>query len=143
MSNRLSTPLGLAAGGALAAVALAWCTWGPRVALSIAAGGAWNLASLFCLAQLLGAWLGPPRPPGPPFLNAGAGADGKSRGGQPSRRRAILWLLVKFPLLYLFVFGLLRAPSVSLIGFGAGFTVVLAGAVAGFALQNRRLVHGR
>ena len=31
----------------------------PAWALSFAAGGAWNLASLFCLAHMLKAWLGP------------------------------------------------------------------------------------
>jgi hypothetical protein len=93
--------------------------------LGLAAGAAWNLASLWLLTRLLGAWLGP----------------------RPSTRRAIGWLLLKFPLLYLGAFVLLRHPSISVIGFGIGFTLVLAVAVAALALKAGRMTartsHGR
>lgn len=71
--------------------------------LGALAGALWNLASVWCLIQLLQAWMGP----------------------HPSRRRALLWLLVKFPLLYLLVFVLLRHPAISIVGFGVGFSLVL------------------
>ncbi len=87
------------------------------LALGIVCGGLWNLASVWCLVQLLDAWLGP----------------------HPSRRRAIGWLLAKFPLLYAFVFLVFRRPSVSLIGFGIGFTVVLVAAVSGLACSAQRM----
>lgn len=77
--------------------------WGARLALGVLAGGLWNGASLWCLANLLQAWLGP----------------------SPSQRKVIGWLLVKFPLLYVLAFGALKLPPVSLIGFGIGFTVTL------------------
>lgn len=79
--------------------------------LSVAAGAAWNLASLFCLRQLLRAWLGP----------------------QPSQRRAVAWVLVKFPLLYALVVFFFRSPQLSIVGFSLGFSVVLAVAMALFA----------
>ena len=110
-----------------AAIALAVCAalaqagWGPMAAAGVLVGGLWNLASLWCLSQLLAAWLGP----------------------QPSRRRAIVWLCVKFPLLYLAAFALLRQPGLSLLGFGVGFSVVLVVAVAALAANARQLVHGR
>lgn len=95
--------------------------WGLRPALSVAAGGAWNLASLWCLGQLLQAWLGP----------------------QPSRRRVIGWLLVKFPLLYLLAFGVIRSPLIAPEGFGAGFTVVLAAVVGWYAFHLHHLTLSR
>lgn len=98
----------------LAAVAVP--IWGGGAALGIVAGGGWNLASLWCLAQLLDAWLGPHR----------------------STRRVIGWLLIKFPLLYAVAYGLLRLPGVSLIGFSVGFTAVLAAAVALLAISAQR-----
>jgi hypothetical protein len=102
------------------AAAVAW-TLSPRMALGILLGGAWNLASLWCLAHLLGAWLGRP----------------------PSRRRALGWLLLKFPLLYALAFAAFRCPSVSVVGFGIGFTVVLVMAIGWFvvSLQRVAVVH--
>ena len=73
----------------------------------IVAGMAWNATSLWCLSKLLHAWLGP----------------------QPSRRRVLLWLAVKFPLLYGGVWVLLRTPEISMVGFGIGFSLVLVGAM--------------
>ena len=114
--------MAMQAGFALALCALiAQLIWGSASAAGVLAGGLWNLASLWCLSQLLAAWLGP----------------------QPSRRRAILWLSVKFPLLYLAAFALLRQPGLSLIGFGVGFSLVLVIAVAALAANARQMVHGR
>jgi len=86
------------------------------LAFGIICGGLWNLASLWCLTQLLDAWLGP----------------------HPSRRRAVLWLLVKFPLLYLLIFTALRQPAIALAGFGIGFTLVLVAAVGVLASSAQR-----
>ena len=88
------------------------------ITIGVVAGIAWNLASLWCLSRLLAAWLGP----------------------SPSKRRAIGWLLVKFPLLYLLAFALVRGSSVSLIGFGAGFSAVLVVMLAAFALRAQRRI---
>ena len=77
--------------------------WSRQAALGILAGGGWNAASLWSLRRMLGAWLGP----------------------RPSRRRALGWLFVKFPCLYLLAFALLRLPMISAMGFGIGFTIVL------------------
>ena len=96
-----------------------------RVLLGLIAGAMWNLASLWCLKQMLQGWLGP----------------------NPSRRRAVLWLLVKFPLLYALAVLLLRSPSVSLAAFGAGFSLVLLVVIGWAAVQAQRPVtlrpHGR
>ncbi|MBI4597472.1 MAG: hypothetical protein HY737_03625 [Candidatus Omnitrophica bacterium] len=80
-------------------------------------GGAWNAASLWCLVQMLAAWLGP----------------------QPSRRRVVWWLLVKFPALYLLAGVLLASGTVSLLGFCMGFTLVLIAGIAWFALRASRM----
>jgi len=96
--------------------------WRGRLALGVLAGGLWNLASLWCLVRLLSAWLG--RSASRPWQVAG-------------------WLLLKFPLLYLLVFSMRRAPAISLIGFGVGFTIVLAAAVAALACETRPLMAGR
>ena len=111
----------LLAGAAVAVCAAGAAAWGGSTTLGVAAGGAWNLASLWCLAQLLGAWLGP----------------------QPSRRRALLWLFMKFPLLYAAVFALLRLPGISAAGFGIGFTLVLVGAIAWLTVHAQRLAGSR
>ena len=93
-----------------------------RFWLGIAAGVVWNVASLWCLSQMLGAWLGPRR----------------------STRRALGWLLVKFPLLYAVIVLVFLKRAVSVVGFGIGFTVVLCGAVVAMASQARRMgrAHG-
>ena len=109
-------PWGAGAAIALGAAALA-SFWGARAAAGALAGGLWNLASLWCLIRLLGAWLGP----------------------QPSQRHVVGWLVVKFPLLYLGVFLLLRSSSISLIGFGIGFSLILIGAIGWFAANAPRL----
>jgi len=113
------------------ATLIAW-RWDARAAISVVAGAAWNLASLWCLAQMLAAWLG-----------SSQSADRDSRGGRSLRRRAIGWLLVKFPLLYVLIVFLFRSPAISLVAFSIGFSVVLMTAVIGLALPSRRLVHGR
>jgi hypothetical protein len=99
--------------------------FGSRIAIGVAAGGAWNLFSFFCLANLLRAWLGP----------------------KPSMKRAIGWLLIKFPCLYAAAVLLFVRREISLIAFGVGFTVVLASAAAFLLLQASRCmlrpVHGR
>ena len=117
MPDRLLTGLWALAAAALIVVALAAAAWGLRPAASVAAGGAWNLASLWCLSRMLHAWLGP----------------------HPSRRRVVGWLLVKFPLLYSLVWLVLRVPAFSWVGFGVGFSVVLLVAVGWFTAHAQRL----
>ena len=117
MTDRIQTTIrrasliALAAGSAAAAAG-----WGPRAALGVAAGGAWNLASLWCLARLLKAWM----------------------GQHPSRRRVLGWLLVKFPLLYAAILAVFQTRLVPALAFGAGFTLVLLIAVALLAPSARR-----
>lgn len=111
---------------ALAATVLvaAW-TGGGALALSVLVGGLWHTASLWSLSRLLHAWLGP----------------------QPSKRRVIGWLLVKFPALYAAAFALLTRQTISCLGFGIGFTVVLVTAIGCVALQASPFMvsppHGR
>ena len=95
--------------------------WGPRMVGSILAGGLWNLASLWCLTRLLGAWLRP----------------------DPSRSRVGGWLALKGALLALLVGVVLRAPWLSFIGFGIGFTIMLIIVMASFALRSRRVIAGQ
>lgn len=121
MPNRLTGRQLLAAALCITGLAGIATVWQTRFAAGLLAGGFWNLASLWCLTQLLDAWLGP----------------------RASRRRAVGWLIVKFPLLYLAVFLLLSAPTLSVVGFGVGFTVVLALAISSMAWHSRRLAHGR
>jgi len=89
------------------------------------AGAVWNALNFWCLTRLLQAWLGP----------------------QPSRRRALGWLLAKFPLLYAAAWVYLSRPGASVIGFGVGFTVILIAAMAWFVLQAQQITpfssHGR
>ena len=101
----------------LAAAVLVATLWGGRMALGVLAGGAWNLVNLWCLTRLLSSWLGPRR----------------------STKRGIMWLAVKFPLLYLLAFSLLQHPAVSIVGFSVGFSVVLMTAVAFLALRARSM----
>lgn len=104
---------------ALAALAGLAGSFNARVLTGVAAGAAWNFASLWCLINLLSAWLGP----------------------QPSRRRALGWLVVKFPVLYALAVLLVRHAQVSVLGFSVGFTAVMAVSMGWFAVQaNRRTV---
>jgi len=109
MTERMVHRVLLIGGVATAVAAFVSLGWGAAVALSVAAGGAWNLANLWCLSRALGVWINP----------------------QPAPRRVqIGWFLVKFPLLYAVAVGLLKMPGTSLIGFGVGFTTVLVSALA-------------
>ncbi len=92
-----------------------------RFAIGVLAGGAWNLASLSCLAQLLRAWL----------------------GQKPSQRRAIGWLLIKFPVLYGLAVFLFVQHVVSPATFGIGFTVVLVMVLGWLAWKPRWLASAR
>lgn len=116
MKQTLLAPLATGLGVVLlSAAAAAWIS--PTIALGVLAGGLWNLASLWCLLHLLDAWLGP----------------------RPSRKRAVAWLIAKFPLLYLAVVGLCYSSAISLLGFGLGFTVILVLAMGWFARQARQM----
>ncbi len=109
------------AASALVIAALPAWGWGPRAVGSVLAGGLWNLASLWCLSRLLGAWLRP----------------------DPHRRVVLGWLALKGALLALLIGVVLRAPWLSFIGFGIGFTIVLIVIVASFAWHARQLVAGQ
>ncbi len=85
------------------------------VAVGVAAGGAWNLVSLWCLGRLLGAWMGP----------------------AASTKRVVGWLLVKFFLLYLAAYMLIFRTAVSLVGFSIGFTVVLIATLVLLVVRSR------
>ena len=102
------------------AVSAVIAAWDRAFALGVVTGGAWNLAGLWCLARLLAAWLGP----------------------TPSRRRAIGWVLLKFPLLYLVLFSVLSHAMVSAMGFGAGFSLVLLIILGWWLAQRRAFTHG-
>ena len=106
----------------LAASALALFLWRPRLGASMLVGGAWNLASLWCLARVLSAWL----------------------GTTPSRRRAVAWLIAKLGGLYPLAWLILRQPAISAVGFGVGFSLVLVVILAHvvWAAQHS-LSHGR
>ncbi len=103
MIERLSTHRVFRVAAILLMAAAATWLIAPHLAISVLAGGAWNAANLWCLTRLLLAWLGP----------------------RASRRRVVGWLLIKFPLLYVMAFLLLRVPESSALGFGIGFTLVL------------------
>ena len=108
-----------AAAVAISAVVAAW--WGVRPALSVAAGGAWNLTSLWCLARVLRAWVGP----------------------SPSTRRAVTWIVLKFPLLYYVGFRLLSSHAISSAGFGLGFSIVLFVVLARLAVYAQQFTSPR
>ena len=118
MSDSLLRPLTRSAAAAILASAAFAGLWGPSYALGVVAGGVWNLTSLWCLVHLLDAGL----------------------GAAPSKRRAIGWLLVKFPLLYAIAFAVLHTSAVSVIGFGIGFTAVLLVMAVTLALRTRSVV---
>ena len=125
MHNRMIRQLVCAVGAVLGASALLALRWDVAVATGIVVGGLWNLASFWCLANLLQAWLGP----------------------KPSRRRAVTWLLIKFPLLYGVIFTVFISRAVSSIGFGIGFTVVLVVLLGWYVLRAPQMAaarsHGR
>ena len=116
MTDRTLKQLLLVGLAATACAALLGALWGIAVALSVAAGGLWNVANLWCLSRALAVWLKPQPAP---------------------RRHQVGWFLVKFPLLYAAVFGLVKIPGISLVGFGIGFVAVIASAVS-VALQALR-----
>jgi len=124
----LRTALGVGA-AVVALVAGGSLWWHPAAALGILAGGAWNLANLWCLGRALAVWFGP---------QASSPASPASR--RAGRRRAAWWFIVKFPVLYGLAVALLMVPGISLAGFGVGFSVVLAIAViAGLVWSHRTL----
>lgn len=100
-----------------ASVVLVMIISGWDAAVGILIGGLWNLLSLWALSQLLNAWLGP----------------------RSSNRRVAGWLLVKFPLLYVLAFVLMRMSLVSIIGFGIGFSIVLITAMFVFAVSAMQM----
>ena len=112
-------------GATVAAALLASLVGASSLALGILAGGLWNVLSLWCLIQLLNAWIGP----------------------RHSTRRALGWLLVKFPLLYALLVVAFRRQMVSAAGFGIGFTLVLGVALAALGYSTRQMIkvrpHGR
>ena len=87
----------------------------------VLAGSLWNAANFWCFSHALGAWLDPQR----------------------ARRHQIGWFVVKFPLLYAAAFSLLQMPWISPIGFGIGFTLVLAAAVLLVLKARQPQLHGR
>ena len=113
MSNsilqRVLTSAAIALGVGVAAGSL----WGVPVAAGILVGGVWNLLSLWCLARLLGAWMGPTR----------------------STRHVLGWLLLKVPCLYAAAIWLFLSRPVSILPFGVGFTIVLLSAAAHMAIR--------
>lgn len=85
------------------------------MAFGVLAGIGWSALNLWCLKRALGTWL-----------------------GAPSRRHTVGWFLVKFPLLYALLVGLLMTPGLSAIGFGIGLLIALAAAVIVFLLNAQR-----
>ena len=108
MTDRTLRGILLAGLVATAIAAMGGAPFGVQVALGILAGGLWNVANVWCLARALGVWLSPKLAP---------------------RRHQIGWFIVKFPLLYAAVFGLVQLPGISLMGFGIGFLVVIMATV--------------
>jgi hypothetical protein len=110
MTERTLHGILLAGFVATAIAAIGGTLFGIETALGILAGGLWNVANVWCLARALGVWLSPKLAP---------------------RRHQVGWFIVKFPLLYAAVFGLVQLPGISLMGFGIGFLVVIMAAVFG------------
>lgn len=102
--------------GLAVASAITWVCFGSRAAVGVIAGGAWNLASLWCLTRLLQAWIGP----------------------KPSQKKAVFWVLVKFPLLYSAIFIVFHTRLFSLAAFSVGFSVVLLIALGAFISGMRQ-----
>ncbi len=98
------------------AAVIAAAGFGARTAAGVVIGGVWNLASLWCLTQMLQAWIGP----------------------RPSQRRVIGWLLVKFPLLYAGIFLIFQTKAVPFGAFSVGFTLVLLVAIVAFMMGLRQ-----
>ena len=100
----------LLGGAVVLTVAVLSLAWRPDVSWGLSAGGAWGLANLWCLSHAMRSWLTPER---------------------SGRAAQVGWFLLKFPLLYGAALWLLTRPGFSVVGFGAGFSFVLLGAVAG------------
>src|SRR3989338_3413584 len=95
------------------------------------AGSIWNVCSLWCLRRLLHAWLGR------------SGAQKEKTDFKPSKKTVMLWLLVKFPILYLAAFYILRSSWCSMVGFALGFSVVLVSAIVLLILYGQRMAFTR
>lgn len=117
MHNRRAWNLWSVAAAVLVIASLPAWWWGPRMVASMLAGGLWNVGSLWCLSKLLRVWLGP----------------------DPHRRQALGWLAVKCAWIGVLAAVVLRAPWLSVIGFGAGLTVVLMVVVAGLGFRAHRV----
>ena len=115
MAEQVLRPVLVGGPFAVGAVAVASVLWDVSVARGILAGGVWNLVNLWCLARTLRVWF-----------------------GASSRAHTVKWILVKFPLLYLVAIGILLSPGVSAVGFGIGFSVVLAIAISATVLHLQR-----
>ncbi len=77
-------------------------------------GSAWQLGNLWCLARLLSSWV----------------------GRNTSRRRTLLWLVIKVPLLYGLLILVLRGEQVSLVGFSVGVIATLLICLAWYARRG-------
>lgn len=103
MNEPRLNPILLAGMGMTVLAAMVGGSWDATMALGIAAGGLWNIANLWCLTHALRAWL----------------------GAASTKRRTVMWVLLKFPLLYAAVVMVLMQPAVSPVGFAIGFSLVL------------------
>ena len=119
MTNRLFVQIWSVAAAALIIAALPAWWWGPRMVASVLVGGAWNLGSLWCLAQLLRTWLQP----------------------APRRRTAWGWLALKIAWVGALIAVVLRASWLSFIGFGIGLTIVLMVVIISLGLRANLTAH--
>ena len=115
-----------------------------------------DLAKGLVAVQVLGPWLIHPLTPTLQFSCGLAAILGHAfpvflnfRGGK-GVATTIGVLIGTMPIIagtYLLVWGLVRSPAVSLLGFGLGFSLVLVSIVGGFASHVRRMMparsHGR